>query len=133
MKTRRSVPRTPTRSVLRKAALALLPLLLIGTGTTVGAPRLGGQLVDGSVVRTKGCGIYFFIAYGNTFALAEWLSGDPVRDTEILQTTDGTSSFDHEGRMTVTNLATGRTLDLFIDKALMNNAEFSRSAAKYCH
>jgi hypothetical protein len=111
----------------------MIVLLATPISAIAAPPRLGGPLVDGSVIRTQGCGAHFFIAFGNTFALAEWIGGDPVRDTEVLQTTDSVSSFEREGRMTVTNLATGRTVDLFIDKALMNNAEFTRLVAQTCH
>jgi hypothetical protein len=95
-------------------------------------PRLGGPLIDGSVVRTHGCGAYFFIADRDVFALAQWLSGEPVREGDVLQTSQSQSGFQREGRMTVTNLATGRMLDLVIEKALMNRADFTRTAGQFC-
>jgi len=115
---------------------ATLALILLSSGSSLALaapPRLGGPLVDGSVVRVQGCGVHFFIAYGNTFELAEWLGGDPVRETEVLQTTDSTTTFEREGRLTVTDLATGRTVDVYIDKALMNRTEFDRTIALTCH
>lgn len=95
-------------------------------------PRLGGPLVDGSVVRTHGCGNHFFIAYRNEYALAELLGGDMVKDGDVLQINDERDSFEREGRMTLTNLATGLSLDVVIEQALMNNSDFSRTARIKC-
>jgi len=95
-------------------------------------PALGGPLVDGSVVRAKGCGSRFFIAYGAEYALAQWLGGEMVRDGDVLAATDDTVSFEREGRMNFLNLATGRTVDLVIEKALMNLADFRRTVAHVC-
>jgi hypothetical protein len=94
--------------------------------------RLGGPLVDGSVVRARGCGTHFFIAYRDEFALAEWVGGDMVRENEVLQAIDDKGSFEREGRMTFTDLATGRTIDLVIEKALLNRADYSRTVARVC-
>ena len=95
-------------------------------------PRLGGPLVDGSVVRARGCGSHFFIAYREEFALAEWLGGEMVKDGDVLQGNDDQVSFEREGRMTFTNLATGRTVDVVIEKALLNQADYSRTVGQVC-
>jgi hypothetical protein len=95
--------------------------------------RLGGPAIDGSVTRATGCGNYFFIVYANQFAMAEWLGGDPVRETEVLQTVDDQGSFEREGRETVLDLATGRTVDIMIDQALMNQTDYQKAASKVCH
>jgi hypothetical protein len=113
------------------SAAALLPLL--SPVAAFGQPRLGGPLIDGSVTRARGCGNYFFIVYGNQFALAEWLGGDPVRDNEVLQTLDDQGSFEREGRETVLDLASGRTVDIMIDQALMNQTDYQRTVKKICH
>jgi hypothetical protein len=96
------------------------------------SPRLGGPLVDGSVIRTQGCGSHFFIAYREQFVLANWLGGEMAQDLDVLQTIDDQSSFEREGRITLTNLATGRTIDVFIEKALMNKADYSRTLRQVC-
>jgi hypothetical protein len=95
--------------------------------------RLGGPLIDGSITRARGCGPYFFIVFANQFAMAEWLGGDPVRENEVLQTMDDQGSFEREGRETVLDLATGRTVDIMIDQALMNQADYQSAANKVCH
>jgi hypothetical protein len=94
--------------------------------------RLGGPLVDGSVIRARGCGSHFFISYHEQFALAEWMGGEMVKELDVLQGNDDQESFEREGRMTFTNLATGRTIDLVIEKALMNRADYSRTIQQVC-
>jgi hypothetical protein len=110
---------------------ASLPLL--GTLPAQAQHRLGGPLIDGSVTRASGCGIYFFIVYANQFAMAEWLGGEPVRDNEVLQTVDDQGSFQREGRETVLDLATGGTVDIMIDQALMNQSDYQKTQNKVCH
>lgn len=115
---------------LRTAMLApalLMPLILVAA-----PPRLGGPLVDGSVIRTLGCGSRFFITYHDEYAQAQWLGGEMVKDGDVLQVTDDQMSFDREGRMLLLNLATGRTVDVVIEKALMNRSDYSRTASKVC-
>jgi len=94
--------------------------------------RLGGTLIDGSVVRAHGCGSHFFIAYHEEFALAEWLGGEMVKELDVLQINGDQVSFEREGRMSFTNLATGRIVDVVIEKALMNQADFSRTVGQMC-
>ncbi len=100
--------------------MVLLVVVQLSWADGATPPRLGGPLVDGSVVRAQGCGPYFFIVYGNEYSLAQWLGGAPVRETEVLQTTDDQASFEREGRMTANDLATGRPVELFIEQALLN-------------
>jgi hypothetical protein len=108
-----------------------MPLLL--SAVALGAPpRLGGPLVDGSVVRATGCGTHFFIAYRDEFVLAEWLGGEMVKDNDVVQINDEQSSFEHEGQMTLTNLATGRTIEVVIEQTLMNHADYLRSVERFC-
>jgi hypothetical protein len=95
-------------------------------------PRLGGPLVDGSVVRVRGCGVHFFISYHDQYQLAEWLGGEYVKEGDVLVAADDTASFEREGRATFTDLATDRTVDIFIEKALMNRQDFSRKARQVC-
>jgi hypothetical protein len=95
-------------------------------------PALGGPLVDGSVVRAKGCGSRFFIAYQAEYALAQWLGGEMVKDGDVLAATDDSVSFEREGRMNFMNLATGRTVDVVIEKALLNLADFKLTVAQVC-
>jgi hypothetical protein len=115
------------------AAASLLPLMpAVLAQTPTHPPRLGGPLVDGSVVRTRGCGSHFFIAYRDEFALASWLGGEPVREGDVLQGADDLTSFEREGRMTFTNLATGRTVDVVIEKALLNRTDYSRTIGQVC-
>jgi hypothetical protein len=111
---------------------ALLVGLFLSHVLLAAPPRLGGPLVDGSVVRTRGCGTHFFIAYRNEYALAEWLGGEMVKDGDVLKVNDDQMSFEREGRMTLTNLATGLTIEVVIEQALMNNADMSRAAGKVC-
>jgi hypothetical protein len=118
-------------ATLLVAALTPLPLLA-APPEPPHPPRLGGPLVDGSVIRTKGCGNRFFIAYRAEFVLAQWLGGEMVKDGDVLESSDDQSNFEHEGRMTFTNLATGRTVDVVIEKALLNRADYSRAAAQVC-
>jgi hypothetical protein len=116
------------------SGIILTSLLAFSVGAEVPHPlRLGGPLVDGSVVRTRGCGAHFFIAFRNEFALAEWLGGDIVKDGDVLQVNDDQLSFEREGRMTLTNLATGRAIDVVLEKVLMNHADYSRAAGQVCH
>jgi hypothetical protein len=113
-------------------AAALTPPLLAAPPEAPHPPRLGGPLVDGSVIRTVGCGSHFFVAYRAEFALAEWLGGEMVKDGDVLEGTDDQASFEHEGRWTFTNLATSRTVDVVIEKALLNRADFLRTVAQVC-
>jgi hypothetical protein len=120
-------------------SMAILVAAVITPPTIQAAPaeaqnpaRLGGPLVDGSVIRTRGCGSHFFITYRQVFVLAEWLGGDMVKDGDVLQGIDDQVSFEREGRMTFTNLATGRTIDVAIEKTLMNHADYSRTAGQVC-
>lgn len=100
--------------------------------SALGQHRLGGPLVDGTVVRARGCGSHFFIAYHNTYALGEWLGGDMVRENEILVSSNDNDSLEREGRMTFTDVATGRPIDFVIEKALMSPADFARTEAEMC-
>jgi hypothetical protein len=95
-------------------------------------PRLGGPLIDGSVLSRPGCGSHFFIVYKDEYALAEWLGGEMVKDGDVLQTTDDQTSFEREGRMTLLDLATGRTIDVVIEQALMNRAVYGKIASQVC-
>jgi hypothetical protein len=108
------------------AALFMPPIL------PAAPPRLGGPLVDGSVVRTRGCGNHFFITYHNEFALAEWMGGEMIKDGDVLQASGDQMSFEREGRMTLTNLATGGTVDVLIEQALMNQADYGRTVQRVC-
>jgi hypothetical protein len=98
----------------------------------VAQPKLGGVLIDGSVIRVRGCGSHFFIAYHEEFALAELLGGDMVRESELLQLPADQGSFEREGRMTATNLATGRQVDFVIEKALMNTNDYNAMVGQVC-
>jgi hypothetical protein len=114
-------------------AAAFLQLVVLATAAEAqNPPRLGGPLVDGSVVRARGCGSHFFIAYHEEFALAEWLGGEMVREGDVLQATDDQGSFEREGRMSFTNLATGRTVDVVVEKALMNRADYLKTFGLVC-
>ena len=113
-------------------AAVLTTPLLAAPPETVSPPRLGGPLVDGSVVRAHGCGSRFFIAYRAEFALAQWLGGEMVKDGDVLQGVGDQVSFEREGRMIFTNLATGRTVDVVIEKALLNRSDYARTAARVC-
>ena len=114
------------------AAVLTPPVALAAPTEAQHPPRLGGPLVDGSVVRARGCGSHFFIAYREEFALAEWLGGEMVNDGDVLQGSGDQVSFEREGPMTFTNLATGRTVDIVIEKALMNQADYSRTVGQVC-
>jgi hypothetical protein len=114
------------------AAVLRPPVALAAPSDAQHPPRLGGPLVDGSVVRTRGCGSHFFIAYREEYALAEWLGGEMVNDGDVLQGSDDQVSFEREGRMTLTNLATGRTVDVVIEQPLMNPADYSRTVGQVC-
>lgn len=122
------------RAHVRKsfAAALLLPVVLATAAEAQNPPRLGGPLVDGSVVRARGCGSRFFIAYHEEFVLAEWLGGEMVREGDVLQGAGDSGSFEREGRMTFTNLATGRTVDVVIEKALMNRADYMKTFGLVC-
>jgi hypothetical protein len=114
-------------------AAAFLQLVVLATAAEAqNPPKLGGPLVDGSVVRARGCGSHFFIAYHEEFALAEWLGGEMVREGDVLQATDDQGSFEREGRMSFTNLATGRTVDVVVEKALMNRADYLKTFGLVC-
>jgi hypothetical protein len=119
------------RATLAAISLLTASLLAPRPGHTA-PPRLGGPLVDGSVLVRNGCGPRFFIVYQDSYALAEWLGGDMVKDGDVLQTTDADSSFLREGRMTLLDLATGRTIDIVIEQALMNRTDFARVASRVC-
>lgn len=95
-------------------------------------PRLGGPLVDGSVVRTRGCGSRFFIVYRDEYVLAQWLGGEMVKEGDVLQGVDDQTSFEREGPMIFTNLATGRTIDVVVEKVLLNRADYARSTGQVC-
>jgi hypothetical protein len=112
----------------------LLAMLLCSGACTaaLGQHRLGGPLIDGTVVRVRGCGSHFFIAYHNAYALAEWLGGDMVRENEVVRSLNENDSLEREGRMTFTDVATGRPIDLVIEKALMSAPEFARTQAQVC-
>jgi hypothetical protein len=114
------------------AAVLTPPFLFAAPPEPPHPPRLGGPLVDGSVIRTRGCGSHFFVAYRAEFALAQWLGGEMVKDGDVLEGSDDQANFEREGRMTFTNLATGRTVDVVIEKALLNRADFTRTAAQVC-
>lgn len=118
------------RLTLGQIATLMQFMLLITPATA--QHRLGGPLVDGTVTRARGCGSHFFIAYHDEFALAEWLGGEMVRENDVLQANDDQASFEREGRMTFTNLATSRTIDVVIEKALLNHADYSRTARQFC-
>ncbi len=111
------------------AAALLAPPALSAPPTP---PRLGGPLVDGSVLLGHGCGSHFFIVYKDLYALAEWLGGDMVKNGDVLQTTDDQSSFEREGRMTLLDLATGTTIDVVIEQALINRAAYNRTVSQVC-
>jgi hypothetical protein len=114
-------------------AAALTLSIVLGAAAEAQHPaRLGGPLVDGSVTRARGCGSHFFIGYRDEFALAEWLGGEMVRENDVLEANDNQMSFEREGRMTLTNRATGRTVDLVIVHALMNHADYSRAVRQVC-
>jgi hypothetical protein len=113
-------------------AVLIPPVVLAAPSEVQHPPRLGGPLVDGSVVRARGCGSHFFIAYRNEYALAAWLGGEMVKENDVLQTTDDQANFEREGRMTLTNLATGRAVDIVIEKALMNRADYSTTSRQVC-
>lgn len=113
-------------------AVWILPILLPTAAEAQTLPRLGGVLIDGSVTRTRGCGSHFFIAYHDEYALAEWLGGEMVNEGDVLQAIDGQTSFEREGRMTFTNLTTGNTIDVMIEKALLNHANYSKTLARVC-
>jgi hypothetical protein len=49
-----------------------------------------------------------------------------------LQTTDDQSSFEREGRMTLLDLATGTTIDVVIEQALINRAAYNRTVSQVC-
>jgi hypothetical protein len=123
-----------TKRIMRVATIAAAALMqsVALIVPTEAQHRLGGPLVDGSVIRTRGCGSHFFIAYRDEFALAEWLGGEMVRENDVLQANGDQESFEHEGRVTLTNLVTGRTIDLVIEKALMNHADYSKTVGKIC-
>jgi hypothetical protein len=112
--------------------MSAIVVATLSASVVCAAPQLGGPLVDGSVVRAHGCGSHFFIVYRNEYALAELLGGEMVKDGEVLQTTDDQESFEREGRMTLTNLVTGRIVDVVIEQALINTTDYSRTARKFC-
>jgi len=110
----------------------VLPVALAAPIEAQHPPRLGGPLVDGSVIHARGCGSHFFIAYHEEYALAEWLGGEMVNDGDVLQGSDDQVSFEREGRMSFTNLATGRAVDVVIEKALMNKTDYARTIGQVC-
>jgi hypothetical protein len=117
---------------MRRGGLILAVALLAPSAALTAPPRLGGPLIDGSVLLRRNCGSHFFIAFQDEYALAEWLGGDMVKDGDVLQTTDDQSSFQREGRMTLLDLATGRTIDVVIEQALMNRTDYTRTVSKVC-
>jgi hypothetical protein len=117
----------------RLRTATLLALVLGGASGGVDAQhRLGGPLVDGTVVRARGCGSHFFVIYHQEYALAEWLGGDMVRENEVLQSTDPGASLEREGRVTFVDLATGHPIDFVIEKALMSPAEYAQAQGQVC-
>ncbi len=114
------------------AALLIAPVALLAPAVAQNPPRLGGPLVDGTVIRTRGCGSHFFIAYHDEFALALWLGGEMVKEGDVLQGVDDQTTFEREGRMTFTNFATGHTIEVVIEKALLNRADYSKTFASVC-
>ena len=124
-----TVKRIVRAATMVAAALTQFGVLVVPTEAQ---HRLGGPVVDGSVIRTRGCGSHFFIAYRDEFVLAEWLGGEMVRENDVLKANGDQESFEREGRMTFMNLVTGRTIDLVIEKALMNHADYSKTVGKVC-
>jgi hypothetical protein len=123
----------PSKRRLPPAVIsALIAFGATSTALVNAQHRLGGPLVDGSVIRFNGCGNYFFVAYRNEYALAEWIGGDMVRESEVLQATDDTSSFEREGRMSFTNTASGKLVDVIIERALLNQTDLSQLIHRYC-
>ena len=120
------------------ASTRLLPLLVLaltlGAGAEAQTPRkLGGPVIDGSVVIVDGCGEKFFIAYQGTYALAQRLNGEMVKREDVLQgvaTQQG--SFDREGRMEVTDLTTGKTLQINIENAMLSQSAVHNLAGEVC-
>ncbi len=55
-----------------------------------------------------------------------------VQDNDVLQVTDEGSSFQREGPMTVTNLVTGRNVQIVIEQSLMNQSQFARKVDEIC-
>jgi hypothetical protein len=111
----------------------MIALLVLSQFARAGMPpRLGGPLVDGSVTLAHGCGTRFFIAYRDVYALAQWLGGEMVQDGDVLQGVDDQASFEREGRMIFVNLATGNTVEVVIEKALMNHADYTKTVAMVC-
>jgi hypothetical protein len=125
-----------TKALTRTAALVAAALATLAIHAAAiesqNPPRLGGPLIDGSVIRTRGCGTRFFIAYRDVFVLAEWLGGEMIKENDVLQGTDGQASFEREGRMTFTNLASGRAVDIVIEKTLMNHSDYARTLKQVC-
>jgi len=120
------------RSILAGLLAGILAGFVMSPAALAAPPRLGGPLVDGSVIRTHGCGSHFFIAFRDEYALVTWLAGEMVKDGDVLQLTDDQLSFEREGRLTLLNLATGRMIDVVIEKALMNHADLSKTIGKVC-
>lgn len=60
------------------------------------------------------------------------MGGEMVQDLDVLQVTDDVSTFEREGRMTVTNLVTGRPLEIVIEQALMNQSQFAQKVIETC-
>jgi hypothetical protein len=125
--------------IFRHTVLGVVAILIVmppaadeAAADTLNRPRLGGPLIDGSVARARGCGNHFFIAYREKFALVEWLGGQMVNENEVLQSDDDQITFEREGRATLTNLATGGTIEVVIEQALLNRLEFSKVARRVC-
>jgi hypothetical protein len=106
--------------------------LAVASFSVAAQHRLGGPAIDGTVVRVRGCGNHFFVQYHNSVALAEWLGGEMVRENEVIQSTDDNASLEKEGRMTFTDLATGRPVDFVVEKALMNPADYAKTQGEVC-
>jgi hypothetical protein len=118
--------------MMMRSTLLLIAAWMLGLAPAIGQHRLGGTSIDGSVVRIHGCGNHFFIVYGTEYALVEWLGGDMVMENDRLEVTDDQGSFEREGRLNLKNTATGRPVDVVIEKTLMNASDYSKTVASVC-
>src|ERR1700722_15781749 len=69
------------RIPLYSGILGLIIFTLAWSATARAAdtpPRLGGPLIDGSVIKARGCGSHFFVVYGSSYLQAQWLGGEIV-------------------------------------------------------
>jgi hypothetical protein len=118
---------------INRGAVFLLLTFLVSTASAEQRSRLGGPLIDGSVVRAAGCGSHFFVAYRDDYALADWLGGTMVRENEVLQSTSPNGgNFEREGIATMNNLTTGKPITFVIVKALIQRTEFEALINKFC-